>query len=127
VALININPPPGTIVGTYEEILTNTDAAAGVVEASFAAVPAGQVWIIEGACCWNATTAITSCAITVTRAAVNYTIARYRPTAVYDGVQLYSPLTLFPGDFLKFTWVGCVLHDDIFARAIGVKYGIELF
>jgi hypothetical protein len=119
--------PPSTIIGSYEEVFSNTDAAAGVVETSFAVVPPGEIWIIEAASCWDATTSITSTAITLTRGGANYTFTRWRALATYDGVHLDHAITLFPGDCLKFTWVGCVLHDDIFARALGIKLGIELF
>lgn len=126
-AVININPPPGALYATYEELFTDTNADAGLNEATFTAVPAGEVHVIEGACSWNATRAIARLALTVVRGAVNYTIASVVPSAAYVSLQLYTPLTLFPGDALMFSFVGCTAGDDIYARAVGVKYGIELF
>jgi hypothetical protein len=127
VALININPPPGTIVGSYVQSFVNLDAAAGTVTTAFSAVPNGEVWVIEAASIWDATTDITSVKIRKNSGGAAYVVGVKNPAGTSDSCQIQCPVTLFPAEFLDFEWQGVVLHDDIFAHAVGVKFAIELF
>jgi hypothetical protein len=127
VALININPPPGTLIGTYEETFTDLNAAAGTVNYDFATVPAGQVWVIEGGAAWNVQRAATFIEIAIRRGGTAYAVYRGVPTAALGAVAIANSFCLFPGDNVRIYWGGCVLNDDINGRLVGVKYGIELF
>lgn len=126
-ALVNINPPPGTVLGSYAQNYINTDSAAGTVTTAFSAVPAGEVWVIEAASVWDDTTDITSVKIRKNVGVGSYTIGVKNPVGTSDSCQLQCPVTLFPTEYLEFEWKGVVLHDDIFAHAVGVRFAIELF
>jgi hypothetical protein len=127
VALININPPPGAIIGSYVETYVNLSTPAGTLTVTFSTVPAGEVWVIESACCWDYTTDIAMAKIRKNSGGVAAVVANINPAGVNDAAQIFVPVTLFPGEFLDFQLATVVLNDDCFAHASGVKYAIELF
>ena len=123
---IQLQLPPSTIAGVYAESYSNLSASAGSNTTSFTTVPAGQVWVIEGAAVWDATTKIGQVSIRVYRDGGLRVIARIAPTAALDAAQLSSPIVLFPGEYMAFQWNSCTLNDDIYAECIGIKFDIDL-
>lgn len=123
---IGITLPPSTIKGPYAESFVDLDSAAGQITATFSTVPAGEVWLVQAAACWDAITDIGMCKIRKSSAAGDYVLAVKNPAGTNDAAQIYAAVLLFPGEYLTFQWATVVLHDDIFAHAVGVKFNIDL-
>ena len=123
---IGITLPPSTIIGSYVESYVNLSTPAGALTVTFTAVPVGQVWVIEQAAVWDATTDITMAKIRKYSGGTSYVCAVVNPSGVNDGAQLYGPVTLFPGEYLDFQLATVVLNDDCFAHAVGIKFAIGL-
>lgn len=126
-AVININPPAGAIVSSYEESQTNSDAPAGVVVMDYGIVPAGEVWVIEGGAAWNVTHAPTYISFTINRGGTYHTVCRAVPGGALAALSISSPFCLFPGNRVRVYFGGTILHDELRSSLVGVRYQIELF
>jgi hypothetical protein len=122
---IGIQLPADTLIGSYVESFVDLDSAAGQITANFTAVPSGEVWLVQSAACWDSITDIAMCKIRKNVGGTDYTLAVKNPAGLNDAAQIYAAVLLFPTEYLSFQWATVVLHDDIFAHAIGLKFMID--
>jgi len=105
----------------YAESQARSDAASGWNGLTFSTVPAGEVWRVTSVVWINS---VSSCSTII---GYLYTETNVLPFATEEtpvaNEHYVCPcnLTLKAGDKLGISFLGCTLHDNLFAWALGYK------
>jgi len=113
------------IVDRLEERKSNLSASAGTNLFSMTAVPAGEFWVLQGFSAVNVTNAVTSINGYMTGASCDMAIAQTGATAVNIALKWTGALVMAPGDYVRFTFGGCTLNDDLYVDIWGYKMMYE--
>lgn len=100
------------------------DSPGGAVDIDLTAVPAGEVWKIEGISARDQDSAITSIFFTLRYSGGGHHVF-VQPSPVLGLWDAWTGmLTLKATDYVRVTFNGTVLHDRLYARAWGYKMDI---
>lgn len=107
------------------QVKSNLSAAAGANTLSADAVPAGEIWTVEGINAYDANNAITGVAINIATGSVEVSILNVGALGASVAAIWYGAITLAPGDVIKAYFSGCTVNDDIFLRYRGYITDID--
>ena len=108
----------------YDERKSNTSAAAGTNSLVGTAVPAGEVWVVQGLGAVNINTACSKIHIRVDNGSTYCILVEDASPVAGNSVLWSGSILLAEGDKVTATFYTCVLNDDIYLDIWGFKMSI---
>ncbi len=106
--------------GIIGEALSNTSLAAGANSIDSAAVPAGQVWVVENVIMrYDGTVAAVILGMDILRGATTYRIFGVQPPVTTVWYDRQGAWTLTAADKLRLRILGATLNDDAYLQYSG--------
>ena len=104
----------------YEEYGSDADGVAGTNTQSGAAVPAGEVWVIQMMWSLNDVSSVVQ-QHWIVGGLGTHRLAYYAAPGANVPVIVRDVVVLGAGAFLRWKWLGCVVGDNLFWGALGYK------
>lgn len=99
--------------------------AAGDRSLDSASPDAGELWVITKLHAYDLNAAPTRIDLNIRTGATNYTLQAEGTLAARIGLHHNGAIELVNPDFLRVTFIGCGLNDDLYLVANGYKMSIE--
>jgi len=100
---------------------SNSDTAAGNVDLTSSAVPAGKIWIITNLQAYNAVSVITRIILYAPFVAPFPWVKALNSPAVSQGIDCQGWIVLNAGQTMVARFIGCFLHDQIYFSYMGFQ------
>lgn len=112
--------------GTLSVIASNLSVPAGDSALSSAAVPAGEIHIIQAIDIWATSPSFTRLSIAMTQGGNTVTIANFAAPVTNIHYTWTGQLILSPGEYIRYQIFGATLNDDLYGRYGAVRCDIDL-
>ena len=108
----------------YSEVESSVNVAAGSHNLDFTVVPAGEIWVVNAISARCSTANPSSISVLLNLGGnTHYLLVQTTVVAWIPEIAL-GAFVLKEGDFVRATFAGCSLNDDIYAQASGYKMSI---
>lgn len=105
----------------YVESLSEVNVVAGSHTLSFTAVPAGEVWVINGVSAFCSTANPADIQLTLRLGGSNCFLHVQQTVVGWQTELATGSFVLKEGDYVRVVFSTCILNDDIYAQAFGCK------
>lgn len=108
----------------WHEVVAVANAAAGTNDLLTTAVPAGEVWILQTADCYNANSVSGQSIAPTDGATVTILVQAVAVVVACITVTGFCHIALREGDQIRARFTGCILNDTLSLRVWGYKMAV---
>ena len=105
----------------YADYISDIDVTAGNHDENMTAVPAGYVYVVLAVSAYCSTANPSMIILKVMQGGIDTAIKLGSPVVAWVPVIFTGQLVLKASDYIRGSFLGCALNDDLYLRACGYK------